>query len=216
MFIFLPVSYPDPDPNPCYRSPGSQSTVGAKNGRRGGGHLRLGHERRAHLRVEVDRSVAHRVQQCKHRMLNYRKMPSSRQSPTECIYRMILRRQPEMFAKENRVLDPFRTAVPFWGQTTWKLRGLSPIRDCGSKRVNQRKPNVFVSITENQSREWARRRLEVDASAANRRGHQRLGQERRALVFTLILTGQSPTETDFFSRIKSNDSAKKNEYIAEE
>ena len=118
MFIFLPVSYPDPDPNPCYRSPGSQSTVGAKNGRRGGGHLRLGHERRAHLRVEVDRSVAHRVQQCKHRMLNYRKMPSSRQSPTECIYRMILRRQPEMFAKENRVLDPFRTAVPFWGQTT--------------------------------------------------------------------------------------------------
>ena len=32
-------------------------------------------------------------------------------------------------------LNPFRTAVPFWGQTTWKLSCLSPKRDCGSKRV---------------------------------------------------------------------------------
>ena len=30
-------------------------------------------------------------------------------------------------------LIPFRTAVPFWGQTTWNLAGLSPKRDCGSK-----------------------------------------------------------------------------------
>ena len=34
------------------------------------------------------------------------------------------------------VVNPFRTAVPFWGQTTWNLTGLSPKRDCGSKRVN--------------------------------------------------------------------------------
>ena len=27
----------------------------------------------------------------------------------------------------------FRTAVPFWGQTTWNLSSLSPKRDCGSK-----------------------------------------------------------------------------------
>ena len=27
--------------------------------------------------------------------------------------------------------DPFRTAVPCWGQTTWNLSGLSPKRDCG-------------------------------------------------------------------------------------
>ena len=33
--------------------------------------------------------------------------------------------------------NPFRTAVPFWGQTTRNLSGLSPKRDCGSKRVNQ-------------------------------------------------------------------------------
>ena len=31
--------------------------------------------------------------------------------------------------------NPFRTAVPFWGQTTWNSSGLSPKRDCGSKRV---------------------------------------------------------------------------------
>ena len=34
-------------------------------------------------------------------------------------------------------INPFRTAVPFWGQTTWTLNGLSPKRDCGSKRVNR-------------------------------------------------------------------------------
>ena len=33
------------------------------------------------------------------------------------------------------LINPFRTAVPFWGQTTWILNGLSPKRDCGSKRV---------------------------------------------------------------------------------
>ena len=31
-------------------------------------------------------------------------------------------------------LTLFRTAVPFWGQTTWTLSRLSPKRDCGSKR----------------------------------------------------------------------------------
>ena len=33
------------------------------------------------------------------------------------------------------VLNPFRTAAPFGGQTTFKLNGLSPQRNCGSKRV---------------------------------------------------------------------------------
>ena len=32
--------------------------------------------------------------------------------------------------------NPFRTAVPFFGQTAYNLRGLSPKRDCCSKRVN--------------------------------------------------------------------------------
>ena len=31
--------------------------------------------------------------------------------------------------------NPFRTAVPFWGQTTQLLSNLSPKRDCGSKGV---------------------------------------------------------------------------------
>ena len=34
------------------------------------------------------------------------------------------------------IFDPFRAAVPFWGQTTNSLSSLSPKRDCGSKGVN--------------------------------------------------------------------------------
>ena len=37
----------------------------------------------------------------------------------------------------NGALDPCRTAVPFWGQTTYYLTGLFPIRDCCSKRVKR-------------------------------------------------------------------------------
>ena len=33
-------------------------------------------------------------------------------------------------------VNPCRAAVPFWGQTTQILSGLSPKRDCGIKRVN--------------------------------------------------------------------------------
>ena len=33
-------------------------------------------------------------------------------------------------------LDPFRAAVPFWAQTARNLKGLSPERSCGSRRVN--------------------------------------------------------------------------------
>ena len=32
-------------------------------------------------------------------------------------------------------INPFRTAVPFWGQTTQILSSLSPKRGCGSKGV---------------------------------------------------------------------------------
>ena len=35
------------------------------------------------------------------------------------------------------VFNPFRTAVPFWGQNTWNLTGLSPKQNCGSKRVKK-------------------------------------------------------------------------------
>ena len=41
-------------------------------------------------------------------------------------------------ASTNVCIYPFRTAVSFWGQTTWcNLTGKCPKRDCGSKRVNQ-------------------------------------------------------------------------------
>ena len=36
----------------------------------------------------------------------------------------------------NILLTLLETAVPFWGQNTWNLSGLSPQRDCGSTRVN--------------------------------------------------------------------------------
>ena len=32
--------------------------------------------------------------------------------------------------------NPFRTAVPFWGQTTQFMSSLSPERDCGPQRVS--------------------------------------------------------------------------------
>ena len=35
-------------------------------------------------------------------------------------------------------LNPFRTAVPFWGQTSQILCSLSPKRDCGNKGANGR------------------------------------------------------------------------------
>ena len=31
--------------------------------------------------------------------------------------------------------NPFRTAVPFWGQTTWNQCGVSPNPDCSAKRL---------------------------------------------------------------------------------
>ena len=36
----------------------------------------------------------------------------------------------------SRLLNPFSTAVPFWGQTSQIRSNLSPKRDCGTKRVN--------------------------------------------------------------------------------
>ena len=40
--------------------------------------------------------------------------------------------------REHDLLDPFRTAVPFWGQSTQNLTDLSPKRDCSlNKRVKR-------------------------------------------------------------------------------
>ena len=38
-------------------------------------------------------------------------------------------------------INPFRTAVPFWGQSSLILSSLSPQRDSGSKRVNNQNHN---------------------------------------------------------------------------
>ena len=36
----------------------------------------------------------------------------------------------------NLTINPFRTAVPFWGQTSQISSSLYPEQDCGPKRVN--------------------------------------------------------------------------------
>ena len=33
-------------------------------------------------------------------------------------------------------INPFSTAVPFWGQTNWNLSGVSPNRDLGANRAS--------------------------------------------------------------------------------
>ena len=42
----------------------------------------------------------------------------------------------EVCGSKCGALNPFRTAVPFGDKTPLNLAGLSPERDCGSKRVN--------------------------------------------------------------------------------
>ena len=44
----------------------------------------------------------------------------------------------------SSALNPFRTAVSLWGQTTQISRSLSPKRDCGSKRVKLRRRRNVV------------------------------------------------------------------------
>ena len=45
-------------------------------------------------------------------------------------------------------LDPFRTAVPFWGQTRLILSSLSPKRDCGPKRIKAvRSTKIYLPST---------------------------------------------------------------------
>ena len=61
-----------------------------------------------------------------------------------------LKHLPNFLFSPSRV-NPFRTPVPFWGQLTYFLTGLSPKRNCGSKRVksvSQTEPKVEI---ENQT-----------------------------------------------------------------
>ena len=43
----------------------------------------------------------------------------------------------------GRTINPFRTAVPFWGQNSQCSSSLSPKRDCGSKGVNNYKTRMI-------------------------------------------------------------------------
>ena len=52
--------------------------------------------------------------------------------------------------RSERTLDPFRTAVPFWGQTTRNSSSFPPKRDCGSKGViGEQKLLSFVTQLSN-------------------------------------------------------------------
>ena len=50
-------------------------------------------------------------------------------------------------------LDPFSAAVPLWGQTSQIPNGLSPKRDCGSKRVPPCRPRFWAWAR--CSRQWS-------------------------------------------------------------
>ena len=41
------------------------------------------------------------------------------------------------------IIDRFRTAVPFWGQTSQIISNLSPKRDCSPKRVKEQHSSSF-------------------------------------------------------------------------
>ena len=61
--------------------------------------------------------------------------------------------------KKKTLCNPFSTAcsaqtVPFWGQTTWNLAGLSTKRDCGSKGIN----SSHVGVESNQGRRVRQKR----------------------------------------------------------
>ena len=43
--------------------------------------------------------------------------------------------QPERRVAYVSIINPFSTTVPFWGQFTYNLSGLSPKQDCSPKRV---------------------------------------------------------------------------------
>ena len=48
-------------------------------------------------------------------------------------------------------INPFRTAVPFWGQATWNLTDLSPKRGCGSEIY---RPSFGENRLRNSFRGW--------------------------------------------------------------
>ena len=51
-----------------------------------------------------------------------------------CTHFCLLPSTIKRLAKYTGRVNPFRTAVPFWGQTSQISSSLSPKRDCGSKR----------------------------------------------------------------------------------
>ena len=56
------------------------------------------------------------------------------------------------FAKAT--LNPFRTAVSFWGQSTQISSRLSPNRDCGSKRVKHGRSELLYEYLTCQKNSW--------------------------------------------------------------
>ena len=56
----------------------------------------------------------------------------------QCVLRVIQQKQGNQTKSRKVRLNPFKTAVSIWGQTTHtNSSSLSPNRDCGSKGVNQ-------------------------------------------------------------------------------
>ena len=60
-------------------------------------------------------------------------------SRSRYIYIPLLYKSVNALGPSESKINPARTAAPFLGQTAWNLTGLSPKRDCGSKRVDDKK-----------------------------------------------------------------------------
>ena len=86
------------------------------------------------------------------------------QVPTR--YQVVYNVLPLAHYYQVKLLNPFRAAVPFWGQTTQFSSSLFPKRDCGSKGV---KPSCKTSVV---------LLLSTSSLRADRRLHVRGGRGR--------------------------------------
>ena len=101
--------------------------------------------------------------------------------------------------------NPFcGTAVPFWGQTTWNLSGLSPKRDSSPKGLTPQHPAPFISLLPHPTLWSPRQKLSRKTKAKNERKHSNKQNKKRLPPSDLCRPSPSllalPLVPDFFDR----------------
>ena len=69
---------------------------------------------------------------------------------------LTLQRKKRSAAPRNHTLNPFRTAVPFWGQSSQISSCFVPKRDCGSKGVNTTLEKKRKTVPDNPPNNYPR------------------------------------------------------------